>query len=270
MKLHEFILWPNCKNACIFCHQRKCVNFTEQEKIAAVKKVTDFVTSNNVKQVLLVGGELFDTPFSRELEFSFFNLVDLLWESVDIFYINTNLIYEDTSLVIKFLETVKDFSKLRFTTSYDHWNRFRSDKDRIIMLSNIKRLKEQFPQLRIMVNSILTKELCECINRKEYISPVVENDTCYIPCVQASNISPTRNEILSVLKSNFSVEYLNELLNNMETDQERELYVYKNGHLELCTADNNPCGHNENFSTYASDSNKCFICDLKNLVSLLK
>ena len=76
LNLYEFILWPNCNNKCNFCHQKKQKKITNIEKINSIKKFHDFVYNlNDLNQVLLVGGELFDNVFSKELENIFFENV---------------------------------------------------------------------------------------------------------------------------------------------------------------------------------------------------
>ena len=267
--LREFILWPNCKNACKFCHQKKAQQFTEKEKIQSIKQFKALVETNTIQQVLFVGGELFDTKFSIELENEFFSLVNILWNKVDLFYINTNLIYSDLTYVIKFLHSVKDFSKLRFTTSFDILYRFKSEKHMNIMLNNIRILESIFPDLRIMVNTILTKDVCEYLLEEKYTFYTKTENICFIPCIGVQKYAPSRNLILQTLLKCFPKEYLKELIKNMETDQIRTLYMYNKEKLEICTSLNSICGHNSNFSLYTADATTCFICDLKKLVSTL-
>jgi hypothetical protein len=263
--LREFILWPNCRNNCAFCHQRKFRNLAEFEKVLSVRLVDEFRRYNKIEQVLFVGGELFDTPFSSELYVAFFDLVEELWRTVELFYVNTNLIYEDLTLVKTFLKICPDFSKLRFTTSYDLEGRFKNDsKD--LMLRNCWKLKDLYPDLHIMANTILTPQVCQY---PEYMK--FDNshpfDIMFIPCVKVAN-APTRNMVLNTL-NHLPLEYLQLMLRSHESDQVRDLYAYENGKLENVTSENGPCGHNVNFSMYTSDSNACFICDLKHIVEEL-
>lgn len=119
------------------------------------------------------------------------------------------------------------------------------------------------------INTILSKEVCKKINEENDLGlPTCLEKINLIPPIQIPHLSPTRNEILTTLRKNFSLEYLKRLYHNFTTNQKRDLYFFNGKELEGCTAQDNDCGHNINFSTYSNDSNSCFICDLGNLINI--
>ena len=192
--IYEFILWDNCNNNCKFCWQKKHPVISDEEnKMAAIDYTTIFLNSTefqNGSHVLLVGGELFDSGsnnvrkylsdfFSKVIYYQFEGIIDLL-------YLNTNLLYEDTSLLFSVLDMIKDrelFDRLKFTTSYDVYGRFKDKNSESLFFRNIRTLRERYPEIKIVVNTIMTKQFCEIENSNTnscFTRKMNEDYGCYV------------------------------------------------------------------------------------------
>ena len=56
--------------------------------------------------------------------------------------------------------------------------------------------------------------------------------------------------------------YLEKYIPNITIEQEKDLFVYRNGDYHFCSCDLSDCGHSVNFKRY-SDAGTCFCCDIK-------
>ena len=116
--IYEFLLWNTCKNNCKFCHQKANKarfpgKFPDDEgKYKSIKLVEHYIKNGNCidgSNILLMGGELFDTKLSEKTEYAFLQLIDTIVnrmynQQTFLFYMNSNLIYEDLNLLYKVLE----------------------------------------------------------------------------------------------------------------------------------------------------------------------
>ena len=226
--------------------------------------------------ILIVGGEIFDKPSDFEILDNFFcNILELMVNgTIDLLYINTNLIYKDLGGVDSLLRRIKQlnlFDRLRFTTSYDLQGRFRTEDDRHLMLSNLKLLSGIYKDLQVVTNTILTKPTCqEIIDGKFSIKEFMETYRCWInliPYIVLDNdLTASRSELFKALKcvDDENNGYLNRYITNLDLSQDKLLYMYKNNEFQFCSCENSDCGHSVNFKRY-SDNNTCFICDLKEM-----
>ena len=77
--IFEMLVWDNCKNNCRFCFQRDNPRiFNAIQKAQICNKVIEFLDSDqfiNGSHVLIVGGEIFDTPSDEILLNNFFNKI---------------------------------------------------------------------------------------------------------------------------------------------------------------------------------------------------
>ena len=133
--IYEFLLWDNCNNNCKFCFQRKNGNtFSVKDKINSLGKVLEFLESDQYvkgSHILLVGGEIFDDS-NLPLKVIWMSYIEkiiakMVSGDIDLLYINTNLIYEDLSLLKYLLTHIKEadlWNRFKFTTSYDIEGRF--------------------------------------------------------------------------------------------------------------------------------------------------
>ena len=280
--IYEFLLWDNCNNNCTFCHQRnnpRIFKTNEQIKIlnATLKFLDDSAKFESGSHVLLVGGELFCFPdIQYNLEVFFDAIIDkMLSGQIDLLYINTNLLYENIDLLIYFLnkiQTNKLFSRLKFTTSYDLKYRFKRENDHILFLKNLKMITDTYKDINVVVNSILTKYMCNVVQQHDFdFVYFIENYKVYINfipfIINNPELGATRETIFKTLKyidDALLGEYLPRYIANFDLKQEKRLYKYINDEFEYCSCENNKCGHSINFTKY-SNNGSCFVCDLKEI-----
>ena len=138
--IYEYLLWDNCKNHCSFCFLKKnSILLKEEQKCEALKKALHLIDTEFVKgsHVLFVGGELYDTitpKYEQTMKEAHSDIVHKIIENyIDLFYVNTNLIYEDLSLLDDLISKLQKnmlFDRLKFTTSFDLVGRFKTNKDK--------------------------------------------------------------------------------------------------------------------------------------------
>lgn len=278
--IYEFLVWDNCSNNCKFCFQRKNPRlFNHDERKIILNEVINFINSDKFiknSHILICGGEIFDKPTDYDILIPFFKKIcDLMINNIiDLLYINTNLIYKDLKPLTNFLNLIKEyklFNRLKFTSSYDLEGRFRNKDDESIMLNNLLFVKKTFPDCNIVVNTILTKKVCNDILNDSYnIQNFMNTYQCWVNLipyiVYNENIAATRGEIMSALRKveNQMNGYLKIYINNFDLPQDKLLYIYENNNFEFCSCDNSECGHSINFKRY-SDKDSCFVCDLKEI-----
>ena len=195
--IYEFLLWNTCKNNCKFCHQKANKGkfpgkFPEDEgKYESIKLVEKYIKEGNCKDssdILMMGGELFDTKLSEKTERAFMQLIDTIFtrlhnRKVFHFYFNSNLIYEDMSLLYKVLDRFFNFEHfcknghwkcfvpenlVYFTTSYDIAYRFYTKEREDLWKNNMLKLHEIYPELRVHTETILTQFFIDAVNNDSF------------------------------------------------------------------------------------------------------
>lgn len=279
--MNEFLLWSNCSNNCKFCWQKKINNcdciLSAEEKISAINKAEERINQLQRSDVLIVGGEVFEVT-SPEVTSRLINFFDNLAvrceeDKIRFLYINTNLIYSDLTIIDYICNRFYEIpEKLKFTTSYDLEGRFSSKEKENLFLNNLKNVTEHYPYINIVVNTILTKQVCNSdFSVKKFADEYkvrLVNLIPYIPIYYGDPLTPTLGEIISKLK-NADKEipgYFKSYIENFDLDQKKILWEYhkSNDDYVECTASYNTCGHNINF-TKILGTGECFICKLKEM-----
>jgi hypothetical protein len=290
-KMQEFILWSNCTNRCDFCWQCKIHDtstiLTTEEMIASIFQAYHKIKYeiNDGDDILLVGGEILNS-YSQATDEAIKMLIDtcvsLVKENkIRYLYINTNLIYENrTNLdyLLKSFNGIED--RLKFTTSYDVYGRFNhsSNKEKssafLSWFSNMLYIKNNYPNINIVVNVIITKQLIEKAKTNDWITDwnmfqtnlgiKYINFIPYIPVEDDRSMDVTFKDIVKVLaaEEKRNPGYINFYINDFDNNQDKILYEYHKdkGYVE-CTAKYSECHHNENFKKVLG--NECYICKLK-------
>lgn len=285
-KIIEFLIWDNCNNNCKFCFLKDhnpCPSFlTDCEKKESIKQVISFIDSGGVNigdSILLCGGEIFDTKFGEETkkywDVLINKIVNLLSKGIikEVF-VNTNLIYNPNILLYDFLDKFKDieYNSLNFTTSYDLIGRFKNTGDKLLFEKNISLLHQKYRGLKIVINMVMTKQLCNLILDGDISILDLQNKFgAYINLIPyiilVDSLAPSRNLVLETL-SYVDKEipgYLPLYARRFINDPKRVLLKFFNNGLKEVTTDVNGCGHSINFSKYNSDGS-CYICDLIRLL----
>lgn len=278
-KIYEFLLWDNCNNNCQFCWQREQPRlYNHKQRTNILFDVLDFINSDKFEKgshILVCGGEIFDKPadFAVLQEF-FINIIRYMeTDVIELLYINTNLIYQNTdgmSNLLSLLDDANLLDRLRFTTSYDIQGRFKSAKDRSVMLTNLENFTTRYPNIHTVVNTILTKPTCEAILSDSFnIKEFMNHNNCWVNLlpyiVLDDTLTADRKLIFETLRyvDKQCPGYLEKYVPNMAIKQEKWLYMYKDNKFQFCSCELSPeCGHSINFKKYCKEGT-CFCCDLE-------
>lgn len=280
----EFLLWSNCNNNCKFCWQNKIHDLStilnEEEMLDSLKQAISKIKEiKNGDDLLIVGGEVLADYYytvDKKLD-ELFVIVKKKMERNEIryFYINTNLLYDNlinvTALMNIFIG-MRD--RIKFTTSYDVYGRFDNEDAKKLFFENIRVLKEKYPDINIVVNSILTKQLIDNIITGEYnYKQMIDeynlsyiNLIPYIPVKDDNSMNTNFNDIIKALSivNQQDPGYIKHYIDDFDLNQNKILYEYHKdkGYVE-CTAEYNICGHNKNFMKVLNG--ECYICKLKDM-----
>lgn len=309
-EIYEFLLWNNCSNNCTFCHQRAHERkiddkiLTPEEQVESLVKCKEFLDTQFVKgnHILLVGGEIFDTKVDIVKK----GLIDLIKyvknmmcnDEIDLFYVNTNLLYTDIDLLDWFLDLYQTnglLGRIKFTTSYDMVGRFTSKEREMLFYRNLKCLTDRYADLHVVVNTVLTNEACKRIQNdmfgadyslgylkeqgkdrwtiKDWMDyfRVDINTIPYIrlPYDKAPEM-PTKGIVFDTLLhiDKLIPGYLKSYADNIALPQIKNLYEYSKSEksYKYCSSKLVDCGHSENFKLSFADSDECFPCAIQKLV----
>ena len=284
--IYEFLVWDNCSNNCQFCFQRSVPRlFSLQQQECILKHVESFLSSSRYEKnshVLIVGGELFDDVARSKFLISFFtNLaMKMAANEIDLLYINTNLIYSLDALEKNAIEVLNVLSKMqlsgrvRFTTSFDLAGRFRSNSSKSCFFNNLHTITHMFPNIDVVVNMILTKQMCEnVVDGKFDIFNFMEEhhvSVNLIPyIVLDESLAPSRQLVFAALQklASINAQFVSDWINNIDLKQPRKMF-YCDSRMDFisCECQMSPCGHSKNFRRY-SESKSCFVCDMKEVLN---
>lgn len=283
-KLVEFLLWDNCNNHCKFCFLKEnnpCPSFlTEEERAKSLSAVKFYVENNWIDgdDILLCGGELFDTPMTKMVNTEFYGLLQTIIKrmttgSIGCLYINTNLLYDINISLVTFLTTLSAYgliNRLRFTTSYDVYGRYKSEEDRALFFNNVSKIKQMFPVVHIVTNIVMTKQFCDSVRLGFDVDKFQQKyglEVNLIPyIILTEDMSPSRVKVMNTItKVNKQVPgYINTMVSRFTNNISRKLLKFYNGELRELTSGVSECGHSENFKRYTTKGS-CFICDLVKL-----
>ena len=281
-KMQEFILWSNCTNQCDFCWQCKkhdqstILNSGEMIKcLCDLDWKLDEITNGD--DVLLVGGEILN-PYSDSVNYNLrvtiTKCINMLKSNkIRYLYINTNLLYKDRSNLDYLLYNIVInglSDRLKFTTSYDIYGRFKNYESEKLFLENLKYIYKYYPKINIVVNAIITKQLVNSdFNWDEFQQDYgikYINFIPYIPVKDDRTMDVTFKDIVKILarQEKRHPGYISFYIKDFDLNQDKILYEYHKdkGFIE-CTAKYAECGHNENFKKVLGD--ECYICKLKDI-----
>ena len=274
--MYEFILWPNCSNNCKFCWQKKIAKFwsTKEQKEEALVLVEQTIVNNLNNpgfDIMLVGGEIFD---NTDVKDSFLHLATNIRELlkadlIRFVYLNTNLLYKDTSYLFEFLDLFDEdtIQRIKFTTSYDIEGRF-NQASLETFDHNLHELVSRYPNLRIMANTILTKQVCEDLSSASAIKAKLAElgiGTYYLPYITLTEAlrADDDEQVFVALRELYSDDEIYRYICSLDLVQKKSIlqYMPSKGLVES-VEDNGECGHNLNF-TKTLKSGECYICALK-------
>ena len=284
--MKEFLLWNNCTNNCQFCWQRKLdkpeMDLTEEEKLQAITDVRYEISGLPYTDILIVGGEVYSSH-SPEVNQALQDLFQVINGRIRAgmtrqLYANTNLLYSDRTVLVSLLEAFRgNEDKLRLTTSYDIYGRYATEESRQLFLSNLMFIATNYPDVKPVVNCILTKQMCQHIVSGAFrigefynqYNLAFINFIPYIAIDKNDVMFPTWAEVTEALLYIDTVipHYLRYYCDQLDFLQDRVLKEYHKdvGFVE-CTSEYLECGHNSNY-TRATEDDSCFVCKMKSTIA---
>lgn len=276
--MQEFLLWGNCTNQCDFCWQcqkrDETIFLSKEEMISSIEEtISKLDDINDGDDVLIVGGEVLASYYD-EVNNALRKLIDkcirlISQNKIRFLYINTNLIYKDKINLVYLFEAIKGYEdRLKFTTSYDVYGRFKTKEAEQLFLENLTFIKDNYPAVNTVVNCIITKQLVESNfddeKFKETYGVKYVNFIPYVPVPNNRSMDVTFRDIVRVLTRAEKKHkgYIDFYINDFDLNQNKALYQYhKHTGYEECTSKYSDCHHNENFKKVLNG--ECFICKLK-------
>lgn len=199
-------------------------------------------------------------------------------QTIDILYINTNLIYKEENVqkVCELLQLFRNhnlISRVRFATSYDLEGRFTIQTHQMF-LTNLDIVSKAFPEVTIVANVILTQQFCNAIlDQKFDIFKFMQTYNCKINLIPyiilGYELAPSRSLVFATLKKLYTQdpEYIDSWAQNLGLKQQRKMFYVDKTSKDFikCECMNSECGHSVNFKRYSMD-NTCFVCDVTTLL----
>lgn len=180
-KSFQWQLWESCNNGCPFCYLGKnnrsvdkAYQLQSLERLKNTLRTLDFSIYGNVS---LIGGEFFQGQLAdAEVRASFLELIRMLSDlyvgrTIESIWITSTLTIGDQADLYKTLDIfenagagLKEGGSRRgiwLCTSWDARGRFRTKKQKDNWESHMKRLSEEYPNLKKNTSIILMQDLCE-------------------------------------------------------------------------------------------------------------
>ena len=300
----QFGIWSNCCNDCKFCVRLDRNPYTKDGQIRSIRKLITNIDHIDWKDkfshgISLLGGELYFIK-DREIQLAFLELIDAIIEKILKVSTNpivkystvTNCIYDPTFL-FEVIDRIVDKAGIQYVdlnVSYDIKYRFRNEEHRKLVLKNIGLIRDRY-NYRLGIQMILTQYVIDSVNNNTFnIKDFIENDIpgCHLTFLYPHTVNTEYklpdfqfkrkdflNFIVQLNKTHPEIAMTTILSTfNSESFKYTGLY-YKEEENPLNTVfqqpmltdgkdEKLPCGHSILYNCYA-DSNKCMVCDLKNM-----
>lgn len=287
-KFSQLSLWDNCTNSCEFCYQNslgrsKEVTETRLRKERILKSI-DFALEQKTEWLGFTGGDI----FSGQLKFcesEWFELLNVLKEKSSKIFFTAHLIGEQY-LLEETLGALDD--NVMICTSYDAKGRFHSKEAVRSWFENVEHLHRAGIQLNC--TSIVTQDFLSSrvalpdwlpinlqdpivsagwyatADKEHYHERLISDNFVFNLPMRGSAIAWFRKHLQSARSYH---DYTNTHANNIYTfDSENNIYLADLNYTTDPKYTNPECQHPYSSLCYA-DSDKCMMCDAKNVVDSL-
>ena len=302
----QYGIWSNCSNKCDFCLIEKHYYRTPDQMVSYLQTVIDNVKiqdwSNKFSDgISLLGGELYFIT-DKSVQDKFMELIDTIIDYVLKVSKNpnckystvTNGIYEP-SFLYRVIDRIVEKAGIQYVDvnfSYDLKYRFHSEESKQQCLQNIIDFHKRY-NYRIGVQMILTQYLIDMINNGEFSINKWQNEIApgsileflyphkiHTGCV-LNDFNFKRNDFIKFMRKIYHENPENffnfvSSVRHSSVFKYTGLYIDDNGitHSEPVLSDGkeiiNPvCNHSALYQCY-SDSDKCMLCDLNNIINTIK
>ena len=299
----QYGIWSNCSNRCDFCLIEKHYYRSPEQMIRYLQEVIDNVKiqdwANKFSDgISLLGGELYFIT-DKAVQDKFMELIDTIIDYVLKVSPNpnckystvTNGIYEPTFLY-RVIDRIIERAGIQFVDvnfSYDLKYRFHSEEARKQCLQNIIDFHKRY-DYRIGVQMILTQYLIDMINSGEFSINKWQNEIAPGSIIEflyphkihtgliLDDFNFKRSDFIKVMKKirDENPENFYNFVSSVRHSSVFKytgLYIDEKGitHPEPVLSDgkeiiNNKCGHSALYQCY-TDSDKCILCDLNNIIN---
>ena len=170
----QYELWKDCNNHCAFCYNRKLKDI---DKIFSLNYVLNDLKTRSYNEIGFIGGEFFDGQLQDEKVKKLFYKLFSECKTANKIYVASSLIYEDEKDLYEFLNYAKAnefLNKLVLCTSYDIKYRFKTSVDENNWKTTMICLHNNFPELQIHTEVILSKAFMEAVLNETFIPSVFE------------------------------------------------------------------------------------------------
>lgn len=315
MKKHktvlQFEIWQECNNNCSFCYLWNENRHTPDNlKITAIQKAIDKIEDISIfdeyDTLAFIGGEFFQgqlrkNSLVKEKFYELMHKASELYNSgiVKEIWITATMCIGKCEEMYEILKFFNNHENVWIVTSWDTMGRFRTQKMRDTWEYHMRKLKQDFPSLKINVSTILSGDLIDKYLNDEFTFINMMNDyDCtffFKQCgvlfddrkvgsfseakrlsnIKIPNFFPERNKFLQFLikfrqqepeilyDKLFNVQYrADDLYRNYNvSDRQMELnHREKDETRESMDFSVMGCGHIILYSAYI-DSDKCVLCD---------
>lgn len=179
MNIMQFELWQECNNKCSFCYLGSNVNHTPKErKLQAIEqayqKISDVQNYPHYDCLAFIGGEFFQGQLrDPEVRSAFFLLMrkaaDLANRHIiKEVWLSATLTIGDQKDLYAVLDLFDNPSQVWILTSWDSIGRFHSEKMELTWQSHMKKLKADYPSIKLNTTIILTGDFISRYLKDEF------------------------------------------------------------------------------------------------------
>ena len=301
-RMVQYGVWPNCCNACKFCLRMERIPYDKKTQLFwldAIKRNINVIDWKDKFSfgISLLGGELYYIT-DEELQCSFMELIDIIIDKILKVSNNPNCKYStvtngiyNPAFLYKVIDKIVDsvgIDKVDINFSYDFKYRFKSHEDSKLVLKNINEFHKRYNYM-VSVQMILTQYVINMWkSKKSLISSFIKekipgNHLSFLyphPIHSGFDVPDFNFKRIDFLKflSYLKHDCYNTYVSFMHSTKNSCIFKYTGlmGRI-VSQVDYNQqpvltdgkeilteCGHSELYRCY-SDSDKCILCDLKNL-----
>lgn len=306
-RMVQYGVWPNCCNDCDFCLRLNRIPYTKNQQIEwlnNIEKNLDYIDWENEFSygISLLGGELYYIT-DVDVQDAFMRLIDKIIDVILIPSKNpecqyssvTNGLY-DPSFLYKVIDRIVEktsIKKVDLNFSYDLKYRYKNDNDRLLVLKNINDFHKRY-DYSVGVQMILTQYLINLWKDGKFdVNSFIKNEIpgnmlCFLyphkinTGKQLDDFNFSRSDFLKFMQA---LKTENEQVYSSFINSTKNSGVFKytgyrfrsiKGHDENYNQQpvlsdgkehiNPECGHSMLYKCY-SDTDKCMLCDIKNIES---
>ncbi len=180
LKSIQFELWHECNNRCEYCYLREPFNRHTDDAIKienlenCLKILNDESRMDGFELIGFIGGEFFQGQLKNPKVYEkFMQVMDKTAElynsgKIKSIWLTATLTIGKSETLFEVLRKFNDLTNFWVTTSWDTIGRFHNPKMLETWESNVKRLHEEFPDLKLNVCTILTGDLIDRYLKGEF------------------------------------------------------------------------------------------------------